>query len=71
MNTVRQNTAALAATINAALAELDLKGEDERVTKAMTIVAEAFSRYEGGRPATVDELVAEADSVVAQNREDE
>jgi len=71
MNTVRQNTAALAATINAALAELDLKGEDERVTKAMTIVAEAFSRYADGCPATVDELVAEADSVVAQNREDE
>lgn len=71
MNTVRQNTAALAATINAALAELDLKGEDARVTKAMTIVAEAFSRYADGRPATVDELVAEADSVVAQNREDE
>jgi len=63
VNADRQAIAKLANTINAALAELDLKGNDAQVTKAMTIVTEAFSRYEEGRPATVDELVAKADSV--------
>lgn len=63
MNADRQDIAKLAATINAALAELDLKGNDAQVTKAMTIVTEAFFRYEKGQVATVDELIAKADSV--------
>lgn len=67
MNADRQDTAELAATINAALAELDLKGRDAQITKAMTIVTEAFFHYEKGRAATVDALIAKADSVVDES----
>lgn len=69
MNADRQDAAKLAATINAALAELDLKGDDAQVTKAMTIVTEAFFRYAEGRAATVDALIAKADSVVDEGEE--
>lgn len=69
MNTGMKDAAELGGTINAALAELDLKGGDQRITKAMAIVAEAFSRYAKGRAVTAAELIAKADFVVDENRE--
>lgn len=60
MNTDMKDTTQLANTINIALAELNLKGCDRQITKAMTIVTEAFSRYNEGRLATTAELVAKA-----------
>jgi len=68
MNADMKDAAKLAGTINAALAELDLKGDDERITKAMAIVAEAFFRYEKGHAMTVDALIAKANSVADGTR---
>ena len=67
MNTDMKDAAELGDTINAALAELDLKGDDQRITKAMAIVTEAFSRYAKGRAVTVAELIAKANFVVDEN----
>lgn len=68
MNLDAKNAAKLANTINAALAELDLKGCDRQITKAMTVVTEAFVRYQEGRLVTADELISKANSAVHDTR---
>lgn len=68
MNTGIKDAAELGGTINAALAELDLKGGDQRITKAMAMVTEAFSRYAKGRAVTVAELIAKADAIADGTR---
>lgn len=51
---------ALGATILAALAELDQKGNDEKITQAMAIVFEAFQLHAAKRTFSVEDLLAPA-----------
>lgn len=64
MNANLKNTAELIDTINAALAELDLRGRDKQITRAMTIVTEAFSLYASGNSVTTYALISKANAVV-------
>lgn len=47
----------LPSTILAALAKLDQKGSDERITQAMTIVYDAFRFTAEKRPFSADDLL--------------
>lgn len=58
-------------TINCALSELDLRGEDEQVTRAMAIVTEAFLLHEAGREITVAALVEKAERVLTEEAREE
>ncbi|WP_424947654.1 hypothetical protein [Candidatus Spongiihabitans sp.] len=64
MNADTKNTAKLFTSITAALAELDLRGEDQQVTRAMAIVTEAFLLQSNGRRVMPDALLAKANEVV-------
>ena len=66
MKTERQKTFELGQTIHSTLAELDLRGTDEQVTKAMTIVNEGFSLHMKGQPVTAEKLLAKAEKVGAE-----
>ncbi len=68
MNTNLKDTAKLINTINAALAALDLKGSDQQITRAMTIVTEAFLLYKEGRFPTTTELISKAEAVADESR---
>ncbi len=48
----------LPSTILAALAKLDQKGTDEKITRAMAIVFEAFRMNAANRSFSADELFA-------------
>lgn len=50
----------LLSTILAALAKLDQKGADEKMTRAMTIVFEAFRMDSARRSFSADDLFASA-----------
>jgi hypothetical protein len=49
---------ALPSTILAALAELDQKGTDEKITRAMSIVFEAFRLHATKRSFSAEDLLA-------------
>ena len=66
MKTERQKTFELGQTIHSTLAELDLRGTDEQVTKAMVVVHEAFSRHMQGLPVTAEKLLAKAGEVAVE-----
>jgi len=54
----RTDSDVLASTILAALAKLDQKGTDEQITRAMTIVFEAFRLHVAKRSFSADDLFA-------------
>jgi len=66
MNTEPQKHFELCQTINAALAELDLRGRDPQITKAMAMVHEAFVLHADGRRVTVAKLILKAEEEAAE-----
>ncbi|MGR3914800.1 MAG: hypothetical protein OD918_09880 [Gammaproteobacteria bacterium] len=66
MKTEPQKNFGLCQLINSALAELDLRGRDAQVTRAMAIVTEAFRLHANGRPVDVAKLLSTAEQAVAE-----
>ena len=57
---MNHDTNKLSAAIKSAIAELDLNCQDERITKAMAIVHEAFLLHTKGSSITADILLRKA-----------
>ena len=63
MKTSNCDTVKLGNAITAALTQLDLRGEDPQVTRAMAIVTEAFLIHSKGRRVTPEALLAKSNEI--------
>lgn len=63
MNAGNCDTTELGNAITAALTQLDLRGEDPQVTRAMAIVTEAFLIHSKGRRVTPEALLAKSNDI--------